>query len=122
MNMTIREKRGELSIRDTFIECLREIMHNENYTVFSELILKDTLQKIIKIPDVVILENGKFKQIEEDREIYIQMELNAIKTVIETKHSSKYASEGLRQLFKYCDILNVNFSNFFIEYKFLLST
>ena len=51
------------------------------------------------------------------------MELDTVKTVVETKHHSKYASEGLLQLFKYCEILNgnngftTNFSNLLFYYQ-----
>lgn len=105
--MTVKAKRRELSIRNTFIEILKECMLKENFIVYEELILKDTSHNKVKIPDIVVLENGKFKELEEDGEIYIQIELNAIKTVVETKHPSKYASEGLLQLFDYCKILNI---------------
>ena len=105
---SMRVKRGELSIRDTFIESLKETLINEDLTIFEEIIFKDSLGKSIKITDIVILENGKFTEIEENDEIYLQLELDAIKSIIETKNPSKYMSEGLFQLLQYCDLLNVN--------------
>jgi len=121
--MTIKVKRGELSIRETFIESLKNVLKNENYVVYEELIVQKSSGGNVKIPDIVILEKGKFREIEENDEIFLQLELNAVKTIIETKHPSKIASEGLLQLFEYCDILNVyngfttNFSNIIFYYQ-----
>lgn len=121
--MGLKVKRGELSIRDTFIEELKRVFRDENYEIFEEIITKDLTGKAIKISDIVILEKGKFKEIEEEDEVFLILELDAVKTIVETKNPSKYASDGIIQLFEYSDILNVqngyttNFSDVLFYYQ-----
>ena len=86
VKMTIRAKRGELSLRDTFIEKLREVLQDENFEIFEEILLKDSLGQRVKISDVIILEKGKFEEIEEGNELILRIQLDAVKTIIETKN------------------------------------
>lgn len=117
----VRLTRGELSYRADFIEILKETLRPENLEVKDEIriTLIGTKQRVL-IPDLLILEKGKY----EERDDTLLIKPDGLKAIIETKNPKQYSTVGFRKLIEYCRALNHDLgfvTNFreTIEYRLL---
>lgn len=117
----IRLTKGELSYRADFIEVLKEILHASNLEVKDEIriTLLGTQEQVL-IPDLLILEKGKFEENGDN----LLIKPDGLKAIIETKSPKQYSTVGFRRLIDYCEALNhdlgfaTNFRDI-IEYRIL---
>jgi hypothetical protein len=98
-----RLSKGELSYRSEFIEILKDTIRPHNLEVKDEIrvTLIGTKQQVL-IPDLLILEKGKYE--EHDETLVIKPD--GLKAIVETKHPRQYSTVGLTRLIEYCNGLN----------------
>ena len=117
----IRLTKGELSYRADFIGVLKEILRASNLEVKDEIrITLIGTQEQVLIPDLLILEKGKF----EENGDSLLIKPDGLKAIIETKSPKQYSTVGFRRLIDYCEALNhdLGFATNFrdvIEYRLL---
>jgi type I restriction-modification system DNA methylase subunit len=98
----VRLTKGELAYRSDFIDVLRDVIRPQNLDVKDEIriTLYGSKEKVL-IPDLLILERGKYE--EQDDVLIIRPE--GLKAIIETKHPRQYSTVGFARLIEYCGAL-----------------
>jgi hypothetical protein len=99
---SIRLTKGELTYRSDFLDVLKEVIQPYNLDVKDEIriTLIGSEEKIL-IPDLLILERGKYQ--EQDDTLLIKPD--GLKAVVETKHPKQYSTIGFKKLIEYCNAL-----------------
>jgi hypothetical protein len=100
---SLKLTKGELTYRSDFIEVLKDVLRPKNLEVKDEIriTLIGTEQKIL-IPDLLVLENGKYE--EQDDTLLIKPD--GLKAIVETKNPRQYSTVGFNKLIEYCRVLN----------------